>query len=212
MPPTTTDIQAAELASLPAPHLAPSAPLATSLYRLTVKQYDKMVQDGTLEQNNRVELIEGLLLSKMGRNRPHVVAAKQGFAALSAIVPPGWHVAKEDPITVSNWSKPEPDLAIIRGQARDYLHHDVTPADVALVVEIAESSLSADRLEMHRLYATSNIPAYWIVNLVEAQIEVYTDSDQSTYQQMTVYKPGQEIPLVIDGIRIDQISATDLLP
>ena len=57
---------------------------------------------------------------------------------------PGWHVAKEDPLVVSDFSEPEPDLAIVRGVAEDYAERDVTAADVALVGEIAESTLLAD--------------------------------------------------------------------
>jgi Uma2 family endonuclease len=81
----------------------------------------------------------------MSRNRPHIVAGKKGLRVLSTILPPRWHVATEDPIVASDWSKPEPDLAIVRGDAEDYLDHDVSARDVALVIEIAESSLSIDQ-------------------------------------------------------------------
>ena len=98
-----------------------------------------------------MELIEGVLVNKMGRNRPHIVAGNKGLRMLSGIVPSGWYVAKEDPVVVSNWSKPEPDLAIVRGQAADYIDRDVTAVDVALVVEIAESSLSVDQEDMAQI-------------------------------------------------------------
>ena len=120
------------------------------LYRLNVAQYDQMVRAGTIGENDRVELIEGLLVAKMGRNRRHIVAGKLGLEVLSRNVPQGWHVAKEDPLVLSEWSKLEPDLAVVRGRAKDYLDRDVTAADVAMVVEIADSTLSADRSEMTR--------------------------------------------------------------
>ena len=128
-----------------------------------------MIKDGTLAEDDRVELVEGLLVEKMGRNRPHVQAGKKGLRELSRIVPPGWHVAKEDPIVASPWSKPEPDLAVVRGEVDDYADRDVTAADVALVIEIAETSLVADRTEMLRVYASAGIPCYWILNLIEAR-------------------------------------------
>ena len=75
-----------------------------------------MIENGTIGDAEKIELIEGLLVTKMGRNRPHVQASKKGLAALLRIAPPGWHVAKEDPFVASDWSKPEPDLALVRGR------------------------------------------------------------------------------------------------
>src|SRR5437762_6936961 len=95
------------------PSLPPTSPLLSRLYRLTVRQYDQMVWDGVLEKRDRVELIEGLLVVKMSKKPPHVVAGKKGLRTLERIIPQGWHVAKEDPIVASDWSEPEPDLAVV---------------------------------------------------------------------------------------------------
>ena len=159
-----------------APTQVPTTPpeVFPELYRFTVAQYDRMVRDGTIGKNERVELIEGLLVTKMGKNPPHVFAGKLGLKRLERLVSPGWHVAKEDPIVVSEWGKPEPDLSVVRGTENDYLDRTVTAADVGLVVEIAESSLATDRSEMTKVYARAGIPVYWIVNLAERQVEVYT--------------------------------------
>ncbi len=102
------------------PIVPPSACLASALYRLTVRQYDRMREDGTIDEGERIELIEGLLVAKAGRNRPYIVAGNKGLRILWRIVPPGWHVAKAVPIVASAWSKPAPDLAVIRGVAEDY--------------------------------------------------------------------------------------------
>jgi len=182
------------------------------LYRFNVTQYDQMIRDGMIGENERVELIEGLLVTKMGRKRPHIVAGKIGFEALTRLVPPGWHVAKEDPVVVSDWSKPEPDLAVVRGKAKDYLDRDVTAADVALVVEIAESTLSADRSEMSKVYAKAGIPVYWIVNLVDRQIEVYTESGPDGYQSRQDFRLGQDVPVAIEGCEIGRIPVAEIVP
>jgi hypothetical protein len=84
----------------------------------------------------------------MGKNPPHVFAGKVGLKRLERIVSPGWHVGKEDPVVVSEWAKPEPDLSVVRGTENDYLDRAVTAADVALVIEIAESSLATDGSDM----------------------------------------------------------------
>jgi Uma2 family endonuclease len=204
------------------PILAPPGPPAQApppvpsyfshLYRLTVKQYDQMVEAGILGKRDRVELIEGILVAKMGRNRPHIVSGKSAFSTLAGAVPPGWHVAKEDPLVISDLSKPEPDLAVVRGVARDYIQRDVTAADVALVVEIAESTLLADQHEMRPRYASSNIPIYWIINLIARQLEVYSDPQGGEYRTAQVFAPEQDVPLIIDGAEIGRIRVADLLP
>jgi Uma2 family endonuclease len=171
-----------------------------------------MVEEEVIVEDDRVELIEGLLVTKMGEKRPHVQAGLRGLRLLSRVVPSTWHVRKEDPIVTSAWGKPEPDLAVVRGRVEDYDDRDVAAADVALVVEIAESSLSIDRSDMAFVYSSSGIPAYWIVNLVDHQVEVYSDPGPAGYQSSQLVRPGQDIPVVIDGTEAGRISASDLLP
>ena len=196
--PTHPTLSPAPLASLLPDSPAPSFPIRlevlSRLRRLTVRQFDQMTAAGLIAEDEPVELIEGLLVTKMSRKRPHIVAGKKGLKVLSSIIPSGWHVAKEDPVVVSDWSKPEPDLAVVRGEGADYLDHDVTAADVALVIEIAESSLSIDQNEMGRIYASSGIPTYWIVNLVDNQVEVYTNPGPNGYQSSQILKAGQDVP------------------
>ncbi len=171
-----------------------------------------MVEEEVINEDARVELIEGLLVTKAGKKRPHIQAGVRGLRLLSRVVPTTWHVRKEDPIVTSDWGKPEPDLAVVRGRVEDYDDRDVVAVDVALVVEIAESSLSIDRSDMPLVYSSSGIPVYWIVNLVDHQVEVYSDPGPGGYQSSQVMKPGQDIPVVIDGAELGRIAATDLLP
>jgi Uma2 family endonuclease len=199
-------------ASLAPPTDAPGAWLAASLYRLTVQQFDRMILDGTIADSDRVELIEGLLVTKMGRNRPHVQAGNKGFWTLARILGPGWHVRKEDPVVVSEWSKPEPDLAVVRGEVADYDNRDVTAADVAMAVEVADSSLSADRDDMARVYSGGGIPVYWVVNLVDRQIEVYTGPGPAGHAVKNVFGLNQDVVVVIDGVEIGRIAVAEMMP
>jgi Uma2 family endonuclease len=198
--------------SLTFPSHVPSPQLASCLYRLTVQQFDQMVLDRTIADADRVELIEGLLVTKMGRNRPHVQAGNKGFWTLARLLGRGWHVRKEDPIVVSEWSKPEPDLAVVRGEITDYDQRDVTAADVALVVEIADSSLSADQDDMARVYAGAGIQFYWIVNLVDRQIEVYSEPGPAGYRAAKAFGIDQAVFVVIDGIEVGRIAVAEMMP
>jgi Uma2 family endonuclease len=194
------------------PNIPPSSCLASALYRLSVRQYDRMVDDGTIGEGGRVELIEGLLVAKTARNRPYIVAGNKGLRILWRIIPPGWHVAKGVPIVASDWSKPAPDLAVIRGVVEDYDERAVTAQDVALVVEIADARLPINRTDLARVYAAAGIPVYWIVNLAEGQVEVWSDPRREGYQSQQVLGRGQDVPVVVAGGEAGWIAVADILP
>jgi Uma2 family endonuclease len=198
---------------LPArPTAAPSPCLVSSLYRLSVGQYERIRVDGTIPGDERVELIDGLLVSRRGKSRAAIVAGNKGLRVLWRVIPAGWHVVKGGPMVVSTWSKPEPDLAVVRGEVEDYDECAVTSVDVALVVEIAETGLTADRTDLARLYAAGGIPVYWIVNLVEGQIEVLSEPCPDGYQSRQVLGVGQDAPVVVAGVEVGWVAVTDLLP
>jgi Uma2 family endonuclease len=113
-------------------------------------------------------------------------------------------------------SEPEPDVAVIRGLREDYVARHPGPEDVGLLVEVAEASLDRDRGWKKRIYAAAEIPVYWIVNLVDREIEVFTrpsgPSDQPDYGTRQVFLPGDQVPVVLDGNEVGWIAARDLLP
>jgi Uma2 family endonuclease len=108
--------------------------------------------------------------------------------------------------------EPEPDIAVIRGSDADYRHRIPTSADVTLIVEVSDSTLSQDRGNKLVAYATARIPVYWIVNLVDRQVEVYTGAATGAYQSCTVFKPGQSVPVMIDGQPRVSIAVDDIVP
>ena len=130
-------------------------------------------------------------------------------------MPEGWHVASQEPITLPR-SEPEPDLAVVRGDARQYLDHHPGPEDVALVIEVADASWQRDRTLKKSIYAQAGMAVYWIVNLVERRIETYTapsgPAAEADYGQQRQYAPGEEIPLVLDGQEVALLPVQDLLP
>jgi hypothetical protein len=128
------------------------------LYRISVAQYFEMAHTGILTKHDRVVLLEGLLVAKMTKKPPHVLATKLTIDALRASVPAGWHVGQEAP-TATLDSVPEPDCTVIRGVARDFRDRWAGPQDVALVVEVADSSLKFDQTVMRIIYARAAIPS-----------------------------------------------------
>lgn len=191
------------------------APAEPAIYRLSLAQYEAMTQAGILTPDDRIELIEGLLIEKMSKNPPHVVAAMLLEETLRPLLPSGLRLVTEAPVLTDD-SLPEPDGIVLRGTPREYLQRRPGPADVPLVIEIADSTLAFDRGTKQIVYARAGFASYWIVNLVERQVEVYTDptgsAEEPDYRETVIYRPEESVPLVLDGARIGEVAVANLLP
>jgi len=137
----------------------------------TRKEYDTLVKSGFFNEDESIELLGGQLIVAEPKGSPHSTAVALTAEALRLAFGPGWLVRVQDPIALDAESEPEPDVAVVPGRARDYLAEH--PARPALLVEVAESSLAFDRGHKGSLYARAGIADYWIVNLVDAVLEVY---------------------------------------
>jgi len=183
--------------------------------RLTVAEYHEMLKAGILRQDDPFELLEGWLVPKMTRNAPHDVAVSLAEQAIDRELPEEWFRRIQSAVTTAD-SEPEPDIAVVRGPRRRYLQGHPGPKDTGLLVEVADSSLQRDRTTKQRVNARSMIPVYWIVNLIDMHIEVYTDPSgpdaEPHYRNRQDYGPGDCVPLVLDGQEIARIPVRDLLP
>jgi len=181
------------------------------LYQMTVDQYETLVDSGAFTKRDRLHLINGLLVAKMTRGDIHCTADDLSRVALSAVIPAGWYVRPEKPVRIPEYNEPEPDQAVVRGTIREYSDHHPGPSDVAMIVEIANSSLTEDR-KMASIYGAAGIPIYWIVNLVDRQVEVYAGPMPNGYASREIYKPDSLVPVIIDGTVAGEIAVDDLLP
>jgi hypothetical protein len=184
-----------------------------SLYRLSVKQYHTMIDKGILRECEKVELLEGLLVEKMTRNPPHDVVLGILNKVLTTRLPADWSLRVQSAITTTD-SEPEPDFVVVSGSHERYLGAHPGPGDIALVIEVADSSLDDDRTLSLRIYARARLPIYWIVNIPERQIEVYTQpraGRNPTYRQRRDYLPGESIPLVLAGKEVTSIPVENIL-
>jgi len=192
------------------------APPPEPVRRFTVDEYHRMIHVGILKEDDPVELLEGWIVAKMPRNPPHDVAVALTQAALSAALPQTWICRGQSAVTTTD-SEPEPDIAVVRGPIRRYITNHPGAADTGLVVEVADSTLTRDRTLKARLYARASISIYWIVNIPDRRIEVYSDptgSDaaESHYRQRQDFDVTGAVPLVLEGRTVATISVQDLLP
>jgi Uma2 family endonuclease len=183
--------------------------------KFTVSEYHRLIQTGVLSEDDPVELLEGWIVPKMPRNPPHDGTIGLVQEVLRAQLPAGWCIRIQSAITLSD-SEPEPDFVIASGPARQYVARHPGPQDIAVVIEVADSSLDRDRHDKGRIYAGASLPLYWIINLVDDQVEVYTDPSgpgpATAFQQRHDYLPADTVPLILAGQPVGQITARELLP
>ena len=188
------------------------APLTLRRWRRV--EYERLVDLGVFE-GDAVELVGGHLIVAEPHGTYHASSISAADYAVRAILPSGWIVRVQSPVSLDDESAPEPDLAVVPGRPGDY--RDSHPGHAALVVEVAESSLEFDRRHKGSLYARAGIRDYWIVNLADRVLEVHRDPgpDASAvygwrYRSVVALRPPDVVvPLAFTSGRI---AVADLLP
>lgn len=167
-----------------------------------------MVDTGILGPDDRVELIEGEILTMSPEKSRHSAAVDLVADALRVAFGAGHSVRVQHPLALGQWSEPEPDVAVVVGTPRDYV--DAHPSSAVLVVEVADTSLLDDRGAKQRLYARAGIAEYWIVNLRDSVLEVYVQPEGDGYARSDrLSREGVVVPLAAPSARI---AVGDLLP
>ncbi len=172
------------------------------VHRFSVEEYQRMGQLGILTEDDRVELLEGWIVPKMHRNPPHDGTIEIFQRWLVRVLPLGWNCRIQSALVTAD-SQPEPDLVIVRGDPVERLRRHPGPDDVGLVIEVADTTLETDRGDKSRIYARANVPCFWIVNLIEQQIEVRTEPTgprrRPVFRKESIFQRDDSVQLVLDG-------------
>ncbi len=183
--------------------------------RFSVAEYHRMIDAGILTEDDPVELLEGWIAPKMPRTALHDGIIQKANKRVGRRLPVGWDIRGQSAITTTD-SEPEPDLAVVRGNETAYLYRKPEPPDIGVLIEVSDSTLSQDRNQKGRLYARAGVPYYWIINLADGWVEVYTDPDSAaatpSYRTRTDCQLRDQVPLILDGQTVAMVPVTDLLP
>ena len=174
------------------------------LRRIRVDEYHRIIDAGILGEDERIQLIDGLLVETTPQGRPHAFVIQELTRLLVRALPDEFKVLTQLPLTLGDDSEPEPDLAVV--QAQDAASCTEHPTTALLVIEVAGESLRFDCRSKAALYARAGIPEYWIVNLREAAIEVYRSPDTTSgvYRGSLVCRRGEILTTaVVPGIGVD---------
>lgn len=173
-------------------------------HRFTVDAYHRMMESGILNEDDHVELLEGVIVEMSPQGVAHARIITRLTRLLVLSLGDSFDVRPQLPLTLDGQSEPEPDLAVVPADAESPGEH---PHHALLVVEVASASLARDRAVKARLYARASIPEYWLIDTDQACIEVYQDPDatQGRYRSKEVRSrkevlecrslPGVSLPL-----------------
>ena len=206
-PPEVAVLSADSAAALVAGGLVP--------YRVTVAKYEEMARHGVLGPGDKVELLHGMLASKMTLHTPHTYATVRLDRVLESLCGRKWCVRSQQPVTASDDSMPEPDLSVAQGCMDDYLERHPTAEQTALVVEVSDSSLRLDLGVKLALYAAALIPEYWVVDLPGRRLLVHTlprGGKTPGYRGVAVLGIDDTVPLTLRGESFGAIRVGDFLP
>ena len=177
--------------------------------RFTVKEYFAMAEAGILHEDERIELIDGEIIIMSPIYDPHRQSVNWIAMLLSESLARRAMVQVQATIVLNDDTAPEPDIAVIRFRSINDLV-TVTPEEIYFLVEVADSSLAFDRRIKLPRYAAAGIPAVWIANLVDKQVEAHTDPVDGVYQNSQVFPLDATIsPHVFPDIAL---AVSDFLP
>jgi Uma2 family endonuclease len=168
--------------------------------RFTLAEYHRLGELGFFSEDERVELIRGEIIQMPTKKTPHSVCNTLLVRKLIILVGDRALVRGQEPIVLPADSEPQPDVAIAGNRADNYLSSHPEPSDILLVIEIADSSLKYDQETKFSLYAEYGLSDYWIFNLVENQLECYSQPYQNMqgkfgYAIKRIYLPAEQVAL-----------------
>ena len=195
--------------------MAVSVMPAVGIRRFTRLEYERLAELEFFQPDERLELIDGIMIVREPQDAPHATGVRLVLRALRAVFGAGWTVDSQLPVALDDYSEPEPDAAVVAGDPRDY--RDTHPTRPVLIVEVAESRLAFDRRRKASLYARAGIADYWVVNLVDRVLEVYREPVAAPaapygfrYRSVTRLRPPATVtPLAAPSAAIP---VADLLP
>ena len=155
----------------------PTIELLAHLHYITVERYHAMIDAGILGEEDRVELLDGKIVEMSPIGRLHAVCVRNLNAYFVPLLADRYVCSQEQPITIPDGSEPEPDYVIASLRDQQYLDHHPFPEDIHLLIEVADRTLTRDRGAKRGIYARAGIREYWIVNLIDRQLEIYTEPD-----------------------------------
>jgi len=175
---------------------------------ITADEYERMGEAGVFPPDARLELIEGGIYEMSPIGSPHAACVDALALLFNEAAKRQFIVRVQSPIRLNDFSEPQPDVTLLRWRDDFYRKAHPTPADVLLVIEVADTTVETDRKVKIPLYARAGIPEAWIVNIPDERIEIYSDPVGESYGQIKRFGRGRRArsrTLEGLGVGVDEI-------
>ena len=171
--------------------------MTTTEIRLwSVDEYHRMIETEILTTDDQVELIEGQIIQMSPQQPPHAATTQRSYKYLNRLLADLADLRIQLPITLRPNSEPEPDIAVVRIDAREYFDGHPTPDDIFLLVEVADATLRRDCQEKARTYAKAKIADYWVIDVNSRQVYVFREPGDESYHQEIILKGDAALSLL----------------
>jgi Uma2 family endonuclease len=159
----------------------------------TVADYHQMIETGVLKQGDHVELLNGEILEMSPIGPRHAAQVDRLNDVLPERIRKLAIVRVQSPVLLSDYSEPQPDLSLLKRRADYYAASHPVPADVLVLIEVADSTVETDRRNKIPTYAFAGIPEVWLIDLVRDIIEIHSNPHKGFYQEVRIIQRGQKI-------------------
>jgi len=161
----------------------------------SVEEFDRMIRSGILTEDERLELIEGEIVKMSPIEKLHAACVKRLNAFFNRLVGRDVIVGVQDPVHLNDFSRPQPDVFLLKPRDDFYVQAHPTPDDILLIVEVADTTINYDRKVKVPLYARAGISVVWLVDLNRDLIEVYARPAGGAYQELSEARRGDTLTL-----------------
>ncbi len=162
----------------------------------TVEEYHYLTKIGVLHPTEKLELLEGQIISMAAKGTSHTVATRRTAKLLQNLLNNQAAIYTQDPITLNDYSEPEPDIILVIPDPLDYFENHPKPSDIHLIIEVADSSLDYDLTIKSQAYAKSNIKDYWVLDVNERQLHIFREATPEGYKNCLILTEEKEINLL----------------
>jgi Uma2 family endonuclease len=178
-------------------------------HRFSVEEYERFGEAGIFNEKSRVELLDGEIIDMAPIGKFHAMIVRELIGQMSRHFGDVGIVDSQNPIVLDDFSEPQPDILLLRPELRKAARLP-NPADVILLIEVAETTYLYDSVQKLRAYARSGVAEYWIVNIGDSCVEVYREPQGEAYTQQFRRVAGETLAPAAFPDRA--IAVADILP
>lgn len=176
--------------------------------RFSVEEYHRLTQIGMLNEDDKVELIQGEIVKMSPIGPKHAAVLRRMVHLFNVFFGDKYIISPQNPVQLGNDSEPEPDIVLLKKREDFYASAHPSAKDIILLVEIADSTLQYDVEVKLPLYAEAGIAEYWIADLQNQKIIIHTDPEGVVYLNVDTYQKGEHI---VSHILSNSFAVVDLL-